>query len=463
MKPFPEKRRPDHFRFRIGAVIALLLLQCLHTANALPVFARQTGQDCVACHAGGQFPELTPYGRFFKLTGYTLGTRTALPISVMGVLSYAKTKNTTSDTPSVDFAKDANVLFQTGSVFIAGKVTENIGAFAQVTYDNYASQDPDSLAWRGHSHADNIDLRYADHFVDKRMDLILGASLNNNPSLSDVWNTAPAWIQYVPTHFGVTGPSATPMITQLGQQVVGLGAYAFWNRSVYAEVAGYRAAKGAFSFLKAGNTIGNRLQGTNPYARVAVSSEWGPHNAMLGIFGMNADVFPDPLFPSGPVTHYRDRGVDAQYQYLLDPHTVTVQASYIRERSSGGSDTGVSTNDSNSLNQFRLKGSYIYRSTVGGSLSYFSTTGSADDTLFPATQLDGSGNPALIPISGSASNTPTTRGWTPEVFWTPSQNIRLGAQYFMYDSYNGARSNYDGLGRDARDNNTLFLYGWFAY
>ncbi|MDE1998050.1 MAG: cytochrome C, partial [Burkholderiales bacterium] len=48
------------------------------SAHALPLFNRQTGQNCVACHAGGQFPELTPYGRLFKLTGYTIGQRTAL-------------------------------------------------------------------------------------------------------------------------------------------------------------------------------------------------------------------------------------------------------------------------------------------------------------------------------------------------------------------------------------------------
>ncbi len=54
-------------------------------AHALPSFARQTGQNCVACHAGGQFPELTPYGRLFKLTGYTIGQR-ALPLAAIAVL-----------------------------------------------------------------------------------------------------------------------------------------------------------------------------------------------------------------------------------------------------------------------------------------------------------------------------------------------------------------------------------------
>ena len=40
-------------------------------ASALPSFARQTGQPCATCHT--IFPELTPYGRRFKLSGYTAG------------------------------------------------------------------------------------------------------------------------------------------------------------------------------------------------------------------------------------------------------------------------------------------------------------------------------------------------------------------------------------------------------
>src|SRR5450631_1897023 len=41
------------------------------TASAVPSFARQTGQPCATCHTA--FPELTPYGREFKLRGYTSG------------------------------------------------------------------------------------------------------------------------------------------------------------------------------------------------------------------------------------------------------------------------------------------------------------------------------------------------------------------------------------------------------
>src|SRR5664279_2073123 len=40
-------------------------------AEALPSYARQTGKECAACHTA--FPELTPYGRRFKIGGYTDG------------------------------------------------------------------------------------------------------------------------------------------------------------------------------------------------------------------------------------------------------------------------------------------------------------------------------------------------------------------------------------------------------
>src|ERR1035437_2601622 len=155
-------------RFSLGLLVFFIALAPIE-AQALPAFARQTGQNCVACHAGGQFPELTPYGRMFKLTGYTIGTR-GVPLSVMGVVNYAKVSNTSkSDNPTGpdgDFEKNGKVLLSSASLFIAGKVTDNIGLFSQITYDNYASPNvaadgSPNGSFSGHSSADNIDLRYA--------------------------------------------------------------------------------------------------------------------------------------------------------------------------------------------------------------------------------------------------------------------------------------------------------------
>src|SRR5215471_5068197 len=59
-------------------------------AEALPSYARQTGQPCAACHTA--FPELTPFGRRFKLSGYTLdGGDSFLPFS--GLVEPAFTHN----------------------------------------------------------------------------------------------------------------------------------------------------------------------------------------------------------------------------------------------------------------------------------------------------------------------------------------------------------------------------------
>ncbi len=434
----------NSLRMRKVGVLALLAL-CVNlltpqVAQALPAFARQTGQNCVACHAGGQFPELTPYGRLFKLTGYTIGSRD-IPVSVMALASAAKTK-----TPTPDDTKDGNLIFQTGSVFLAGKITDNIGLFSQFTYNNYSGDSGIQGTWG----SDNFDMRFADRFISPTSDLIVGVALNNNPTVSDVWNSAPAWIIYAPTQFGVTGPDTGPTaLGGLGGQVAGLNAYLLWNNLVYAEVGAYKTANGVFSFLSQGTPDSGqtKLSGAAPYVRLALTHEWGAHNLMVGVMGMNANLFPDPTLQSGPTTQFRDRGIDAQYQYLLDPQTISAQFSYVRETINNGVASLGAVNDSNTLNSLRLKGTYIYQAKYGASLSYFHNTGTADANLY----------------GGSANFTPNTVGVTPELFWTPVQNIRVGLQYYAYSKFDGASTNYDGAGRNAKDNNTAFLYVWGAY
>ena len=89
-----QRLRTQSMRSRLACVAAALLVGLASTAAwAVPAFNRQTGQNCMACHAGGQFPELTAYGRLFKLTGYTLGSR-AVPLSVMAVEGYTRTEHT---------------------------------------------------------------------------------------------------------------------------------------------------------------------------------------------------------------------------------------------------------------------------------------------------------------------------------------------------------------------------------
>ncbi len=59
------------------AIVGLGVLIKPQPASALPCFAMQTGQPCAACHTA--FPELTPFGRLFKLSGYTAGGGLKVP------------------------------------------------------------------------------------------------------------------------------------------------------------------------------------------------------------------------------------------------------------------------------------------------------------------------------------------------------------------------------------------------
>ena len=53
------------------AVMPTSLVAALAAMHArVPSYSRQTGLACSACHY--QFPQLTPFGRLFKLNGYTL-------------------------------------------------------------------------------------------------------------------------------------------------------------------------------------------------------------------------------------------------------------------------------------------------------------------------------------------------------------------------------------------------------
>jgi hypothetical protein len=45
----------------------------------------------------------------------------------------------------------------------------------------------------------------------------------------------------------------------------------------------------------------------------------------------------------------------------------------------------------------------------------------------------------------------------------PWLNVKLQVQYTSYSKFNGGGNNYDGFGRNASDNNTLYILGWLAY
>jgi hypothetical protein len=460
--------------------VLLLSLLTVDSAMAVPSFARQTGQECIACHVS--FPELTPYGRYFKLTGYTIGKPAIdskgvnyIPLAVMAQASVTSTKNNNATDPDTGETSEVTqrnnrALFTGISLFLAGKVNDHVGGFVQWSYDNLATKADGTLG--GHSALDNTDIRLVGTYSAAgaaEPDLIYGFTLHNNPTVQDVWNSTPAFgFPFTSAPLANTPAAATLIDGGLAQQVAGMGGYVYWKKAIYAELSYYRTANGAFSILRQGQDIHTdggvaALKGYNPYWRLAYNREWGANSAMVGTYGLMADRYPSNFDPSTPTDRFRDVAVDAQYQYITDPHTFTAQATYINERQTytasfpvtdatgagiGAGPTPANPNDT--LHTFKAKATYYHDRKYGGSLGYFSTTGSADEGLYGA---DADGN----------ARKPDSSGFILELDYLPIQNVRLMVQYTGYNKFNGSSTNYDGTGRNAKDNNTLFFNIWAAF
>ena len=468
------------FALLAAAFSLLLFLALISPAQAVPSFARQTGQECIACHVS--FPELTPYGRYFKLTGYTIG-KTAfssegfnyLPVAVMAQASVTNTQNNNTTDPVTGQTTEVNqrnngLVFSGASLFLASKLNDYVGGFIQWTYNNLATTADGTLG--GHSSSDNTDIRAVGKYSSEgaaEPDLIYGATVNNNPTVQDPWNSTPAFgFPYTVSPLANTPGAATQIDGSLAQQVAGIGGYVWWKKSLYAELSFYRTADGAFSILRQGQDIYTdggvaALNGYNPYWRVAYSHDWGPQSMMLGTYGMVINRYPSNFDTSTPTDRYEDIAVDGQYQYITDPHTFTAQATYIYEKQSYNASYPVTlatgagigagptpANPTDRLKTFKAKATYYYDRKYGGTVAYFSTTGGADSGLYGT---DSNGN-AL---------TPNTDGFIFELDYLPIQNIRLMFQYTAYNKFNGASTNYDGNGRNAHDNNTAFFNVWVAF
>ncbi|WP_082715938.1 cytochrome C [Burkholderia sp. BDU5] len=444
----------NRIRRGLTAILACVsgVLFLSNDAAAIPAFARQTGLACVACHVS--FPELTPFGRFFKLTGYTLSNKFTIPLA--GMVQVSQTNTRSIDNRNYDFVRNQDVVLQQASLFYGGRIAGSVGAFAQWTYDGVAH----------HSGIDNTDIRAAGHFTRDDVDFIYGVTVNNNPTVSDVWNSTPAFgYPYASSSVSLTPTASTLIDGGLAQQVVGFAAYAFWQRSIYAELGFYRTADQMFSLFRTGQDISTpggvmRLRGANPYWRVAYNREWGPHSLMLGTFGLIADVYPDNTMPATPTDRFTDIALDAQYQYLTLSHAFTTQFTFIHEKQnwsasfpSGGIGAGPTpANPTDHLNTFKAKASYYYQRKYGATLAYFSTTGDTDAGLYGAT-----------PVTGSANGSPDTRGIIAELDYLPHPQVKLSLQYTWLLKFNGGRFNYDGNGRNASDNNTLYFLAWFVF
>lgn len=308
------------------------LIELSPSAHAVPAFARQTHEACNACHIGGFGPQLTPFGRRFKLMGYTLsvGTDAKVPLSMMLIESFTHTATAQTSPPANGFNTNNNTELQQASAFLAGRITDHLGVMAQATY----SENGGLLGW------DNTDIRYARVLTLSGEPAIWGISLNNNPTVSDIFNTAPAWqYPYVAPDLAPSAPAAPILDGGFAQQVVGMTTYMQFNSGLYAEVGGYRTLSPAFLRDVNGDFTG-RIAGIAPYARVAYTWNLTSGDVEVGAFAFHAakglvgsDAQGNAIALPGPTDKFTDLGIDASYQFLNGSnHIVTINGLYIDER-----------------------------------------------------------------------------------------------------------------------------------
>ena len=426
-------------------------LFALNCAYGVPSFARQTGLSCNVCHSNP--PELTAFGRKFKLRGYVLTNTTAkdkignakdlflsknIPLSIMMLMSNTayQANQPASQNNSAGFPQQL-------SIFLAGAFASHFGGLAQVTYSHADD----------HFGMDNTDLRYANRGKLGGKDLEYGVTLNNNPTVEDVWNSTPAWgFPWISTASGVA-PIASPLINGgLGQDVAGVGGYGLWNNHLYGDVTLYRSEHAGAASPVTGTGQAFNISGVAPYWRAAWQQSWGSNYLEIGTYGIYVKSFPNAV--SGPEDSYLDPSFDFQYERPFGANLLDVHGTYIHEASTLDATylAGGASNKSNHLNTFKLDSTYHWRSRYSATGALFSTTGSRDALLYAPAALTGSNN-----------GDPDTSGYIAQFAFWPAQNIDIDANYSGYFKFNGASTNYDGAMRNASDNNTVYMALWLNF
>ncbi|MGB8633709.1 MAG: cytochrome C [Rhodanobacteraceae bacterium] len=425
-------------------------------SQAVPSFARQTQLPCSSCHVGAFGPQLTPFGRQFKLMGYTIksGDGASAPVSMMLIESFTHTSKAQAEAPADGYSRNNNTELQQASLFLAGRISDHLGVFAQATYEDAAGV----MGW------DNIDLRYARTFTAGKHSGIWGLSLNNNPTVTDVFNTAPAWTwPFTSADLSPGAPAVPLLVDGLGGQVVGINAYTQLDGSWYMEAGGYRSLSPSF-LRKVNADFDGQISGVATYLRAARSWNLTGANIEVGGFALDTrrslpgvNSVGNAVAMSGPTDHFRDIGADASYQHFSkDGNTFTLNGLYVNEKQTLNATygTGDSSNLHDSLDSLNVNGSYWFKDTWGATLGAFAYDGSADPGLYgdtPKPNTEG----AMIEVDynpfGKAGS------WV-----QPNANVRIGAQYTAYSKFAGRSHNYDGTGRSASDNNTVYLYLWLA-
>ena len=428
------------------AVMALAMLPKA-PAWALPSYAQQTGLPCAQCHAIGFGPALTNYGRQFKLNAYALGEhKSAVPLALMTILTYTSTSGDLPEAPE-HFSSNNNFAMNELTGFFAGHIGDHAGAFIEAAYSGIERH----TAWGA------FDVRYARSFQLGSHGVVGGVTINNNPTVTDLWNSTSVWsFPYVGSELAPTPSNAPVIYDGISETVLGPTFYAMIDDRFYIEAGGYKSLSdsllGDVGLSADDNT---HVDGLAPYWRAAVQFNSGADYWSVGLLGLNVKQKPDPA--ASELDRFNDFGVDATYQRsAADGTNLQANLAYVHESRhlNAAVAAGEASNVDGNLDSLRGDVTWAYKQTWVAGVGLFNVSGSSDTTLYgPNGKPDSNGYLLQLEYVPFGKVDSPYRPWL---------NVRVGLQYTGYSKFDGASSNYDGGGRNASDNNTLFGFLWVA-
>lgn len=405
----------------VASIAAAFALATPGGAWAIPSFARQTGLSCSTCHT--VFPHLTPFGRTFKLHGYTTTSaklikalktyfkddtvsskRVALQISHIPMVSVRIASRWNDQaggglvprgpvtggqgfmsTPEGYGSNDVLNILAGSSLYIAGEITPNMGTFLE-----FGGVDDQGGSF-GMGMFD-LALVSKDHTLAGD-NFVYGIRAEDGLGAGDPSNTVGTWgltasLMGLSTH-NTLFDAGTAMM-EGGELFAMLGN--FYKGGLYASIGAYRPSMDQTmdSYVQ-GSLAGNgSFDGTNGaangYLRLSYYLPPIGNNLYteIGTFGYVGSLnmtatqlaaLADPRY----VDHYSDYGVDLQAQYIGNKNLVELFALFQNQRDGAfyGIDefTGLPGNgEAVSRQGLGVKADYYYDGTIGCYAKYLYQT-----------------------------------------------------------------------------------------
>lgn len=395
---------------------AMLLLLASTRAEAVPAYARQTGNACADCHAGAYGPALTPYGMRFKANGYTDTDGNGFKIPVAAQLT---------GTRAVPAQGQSSNELTEADIYLAGRLTNNIGGFVKIETDNDGSN-------HFSTKLSNVDLRFVlkDLNVGQN-DATIGISVNNSPGFDDP-------IGALPDASSLGPPSTSGTLLNLSStaawanRVVGTTLYGLYNSNWYGEIGTYTSLSTAEQ-----DNLGYSLSGDpgklsdTGYLRFAYMKDMKRQFFSAGVVALTTKR---QLPRTGPADSITDLGYDLTYQFLGDRDNI-VQLAYVdiyerrRYGSTPVSPTGLVALPNGVAHDRTMSATYTFKQSYGVTVSHLVSTGTHDVVRY-------------IPYGD-----PNTTSNLFSVFWTPFgkdgsftsiANMKFAATWFRFTKFNGS-------------------------